>query len=358
MMTSRQRLLATLKHQEPDRYAWAPLLDPYFMHGLPPAQADAGIPAFLRSIGADILLRHAPAYQTRLEGVTVTEQRHDAITVRTVHTPLGDISETSEHYPGAETDYTTEYMIKTPEDYDRVALYIRSQISVADYAATQQAIDAVGEDGLVTVNGGSPPLTGFFRFLPQEQVTYEFYDHPERLDKLAEAVHVYTLAQAKIAAASPAEVVIAYSADITTRLISPAMFERYALPYLQECARAVHAAGKLFVIHTCGDVRGLLPLMRQAGIDGIDSLSEPPLGNTPFEVAMDVLGDGVCLIGGVSPIVLANGTPAQLRAHVLDLFRRVPSRRNLLLCTSDATAYATPVENLKLVADLVKEHGG
>jgi hypothetical protein len=41
---------------------------------------------------------------------------------------------------------------------------------------------------------------------------------------------------------------------------------------------------------------------------------------------------------------------------VLDLFRRVPHRRNLLLCTSDATAYGTPVENLRLVADLVKTY--
>jgi uroporphyrinogen-III decarboxylase len=92
-------------------------------------------------------------------------------------------------------------------------------------------------------------------------------------------------------------------------------------------------------------------------VDAIDSLSEPPLGNTPFEIAMKELGDGVCLIGGVSPVVLANGKPEEVRAHVLDLFRRMPSRRNLLLCTSDATAFGTPVENLRLVSELVKELG-
>ncbi|MBM4456706.1 MAG: hypothetical protein FJ011_02885 [Chloroflexi bacterium] len=70
----------------------------------------------------------------------------------------------------------------------------------------------------------------------------------------------------------------------------------------------------------------------------IDSLSEPPLGNTPFELAMREPGDGVCLIGGVSPIVLANAGPEEVRDHVADLFRRVLSRRNLLLCTSDVLA--------------------
>jgi hypothetical protein len=51
-MTSRQRLLATLRHQTPDRYSWAPLLDDYFMKSLAPEQPAAGIPAFLRDCEA------------------------------------------------------------------------------------------------------------------------------------------------------------------------------------------------------------------------------------------------------------------------------------------------------------------
>jgi uroporphyrinogen-III decarboxylase len=356
MMTSRQRILATLRHQEPDRYSWAPLLDPYFMQGLPAEVSAAGIPAFLRSIGADIFLRHCPFCDVTLEDVTVTEAREDDRITRTLTTPLGPISETSLHIAGAETDFITDHLIKGPEDYEKVLYIITHQRLTPRYEQTQQTVDELGEDGVVQINAGSPPLTAFFRYLPQERVIFEFHDHPERLDRLAASHHEHQLELCRLAAAAPAEVVIAYSADITTRLISPRMFERYALPYLQEYARILHAAGKLFIIHTCGDVRALLPMMRESGIDGIDSLSEPPLGNTPFEVAMEVLGDRVCLIGGVSPVVLANGSPDELRGHVLDLFRRVPHRRNLLLCTSDATAYGTPVENLRLVADLVKTY--
>jgi hypothetical protein len=356
MMTSRQRLLATLRHEQPDRYPWAPLLDPYFMQGLPREVAERGIPALLRDIGADIFLRHCSFADTALDDVTVSESRAGDRITRTITTPLGPISETSLHIAGAETDFITDYFIKTPEDYERVIYYLSHQRAIPRYEQTQQAMDELGEDGVVQINAGSPPLTGFFRYLSQEQVIFEFHDHPERLDRLAAAHHAFQLEMCRVAAAAPAEVIIAYAADITTRLVSPRMFERYALPYLQECAQILHAAGKLFIIHTCGDVRALLPMMREAGIDGIDSLSEPPLGNTPFEVAMDALGDRVCLIGGVSPVVLANGSAAELRGHVLDLFRRVPHRRNLLLCTSDATAYGTPVENLRLVADLVKEY--
>jgi len=356
LLTSRQRLLTILRHQKPDRYPWAPLIDGYFMQGLPPEQEAAGITAFLRSIAADILLRHVPCWRAQPDGVGVTEAKDGRWTVHTIETPLGKLTERSEHHPGAETAYITEYYIKTPDDYAAACHWLTHQNPVADYAATQRAIDEAGEEGLVTVDAGSPPLTAFFRFLPQEQVSFEFYDHPERLDKLAEAAHAYTFAQAQVAAASPAEVVVAYAADITTRLVSPKMFERYALPFLQETARVLHAAGKIFVLHTCGDVAALLPMMRRSGIDAIDSLSEPPLGNTPFEAAMAELGDDVCLIGGVSPIVLANGTPDDVRAHVLDLFGRVPSGRNLLLCTSDATAYATPVENLCAVSKLVREY--
>jgi hypothetical protein len=354
-MTSRQRLLATLRHDQPDRYAWAPLLDEYFTQSLPPEQAAAGIPAILRSIGADILLRHCACYREQPVDARLSETVDGNTTTRRIATPLGPLTETGLRLPGAETEYVTEFMIRAPEDYERACYWVSHQQTTPDYAATQRAIDEIGEDGLVTVDAGAPPLTAFFRFMPQERVIYEAHDNPAALDRLAAAVHQRALAQCAAAAGSPAEVVIAYSADITTRLVSPRLFQRYALPYLQEYARLLHAAGKLFVIHTCGDVRALLPLMRRSGIDGIDSLSEPPLGNTPFEVAMEVLGEGVCLVGGVSPIVLCNGTPDDVRRHVLDLFRRLPSRRNVLLCTSDATAYGTPLANLRAVAGLVRE---
>ncbi|OQA46734.1 MAG: methylcobalamin:coenzyme M methyltransferase [Chloroflexi bacterium ADurb.Bin325] len=301
-------------------------------------------------------MRHSPYCKIVLEDVTLEEQRDGDTIMRRIITPAGTITETSLHIPGAETDFITKPFIKTPADYDAVCFLLTHQHVTPDYPTAQRTIDETGEDGLVTIDAGAPPLSAFFRYLAQEQVLYESHDHPEQLDRLAAAVHEHQLAMCRAAAAAPAEVVIAYSADITTRLISPRLFERYALPYLQEYAAILHAADKLFIIHTCGDVRALLPLMRQANIDGIDSLSEPPLGNTPFEVAMAELGDDVCLIGGVSPIVLANGTPAQVREHVLDLFSRVPHRRNLLLCTSDATAFATPVENLRAVAELVKEY--
>jgi hypothetical protein len=354
-MTSRQRLLATLCHEIPDRYAWAPLLDPYFTSSLPPDQASLSIPVLLRMVGADILLRHVSCYREEPEGATVSQSSAGDITTTVIETPAGTLTEKSLHVAGAETDYVTEYLIKGPEDYDAACYWMTHQKVTPDYAATQAAIDEIGEDGLATINAGAPPLSVFFRFLPQTQVIFESYDHPERLDRLATAIHERALAECRVAAAAPAEAVIAYSADITTRLVSPALFERYALPYLQEYARLLHAAGKTFVIHTCGDVRALLPLMRAAGIDGVDSLSEPPLGNTPFELAVKELGDDVCLIGGVSPVILANGSPEDVRRHVRDLFRRMPSRRNLLLGTSDATAFGTPLENLRVVAEMVKE---
>jgi hypothetical protein len=58
-MTSRQRLLATLRHQTPDRYSWAPLLDDYVMKSLALEQSAAGIPAFLRDCEARRLSANA-----------------------------------------------------------------------------------------------------------------------------------------------------------------------------------------------------------------------------------------------------------------------------------------------------------
>ncbi len=156
-----------------------------------------------------------------------------------------------------------------------------------DYAATQHTIEEIGEEGLATVDAGSPPFTAFFRFLPQERVSSSSTITRSDWTGWQTPRTTIDFRPGPVAAASPAEVVVAYSADITTAPGIPTMFERYALPYLQEYAAILHAAGKLFVFHTCGDVRALLPMMRAPASTAIDSLSEPPLGNTPFEVAME-----------------------------------------------------------------------
>jgi hypothetical protein len=49
----------------------------------------------------------------------------------------------------------------------------------------------------------------------------------------------------------------------------------------------------------CGLLRNLLPVLKETGMDGINALTPPPVGDTPFEHALDVLGEDTIILGGI-----------------------------------------------------------
>lgn len=66
-MTSRQRLLAALRGEQPDRLPWAPLIDNYFFQSLDEDSRNAGYAAFCERTGCDLMHRHVPVLETYYE---------------------------------------------------------------------------------------------------------------------------------------------------------------------------------------------------------------------------------------------------------------------------------------------------
>jgi uroporphyrinogen-III decarboxylase len=67
------------------------------------------------------------------------------------------------------------------------------------------------------------------------------------------------------------------------------------------------AAGKTAIIHMCGHVRGILDLIRETRCDGIHFLTPPPTGDTPWEEALDALGEDLIIFGCLDPTVFVTG---------------------------------------------------
>ena len=83
-------------------------------------------------------------------------------------------------------------------------------------------------------------------------------------------------------------------------LFSPQVFRQMVVPYLRAATEKVHAHGKKFLLHCCGAVRPLLPMIIEAGVD----LQQVLCQGSPQEVAdevrrlIDILGaDGGYILG-------------------------------------------------------------
>jgi uroporphyrinogen-III decarboxylase len=97
-------------------------------------------------------------------------------------------------------------------------------------------------------------------------------------------------------------------------------------------------------------------MLREAEIDGIDSLSTPPIGDTELETYWQILGDQAILQAGLDVAILQEGTIHQVRMHVRDVLRRSQGR-SLILRSADEVPHGTPTENLMAVAEEVRSFG-
>jgi len=55
-------------------------------------------------------------------------------------------------------------------------------------------------------------------------------------------------------------------------LFSPAQFREFVMPYLTEVVDITHRYGKKFLLHVCGAVRPLLPMIVEAGVDMLEPI--------------------------------------------------------------------------------------
>ena len=79
------------------------------------------------------------------------------------------------------------------------------------------------------------------------------------------------------------------------------------MPHQRDFVAAAKRGGKTALLHMCGHVHGLLDLIRETGCDGIHFLTPPPTGDTPWEAALDVIGEDLILIGCPDPTIFASG---------------------------------------------------
>jgi MtaA/CmuA family methyltransferase len=98
--------------------------------------------------------------------------------------------------------------------------------------------------------------------------------------------------------------------DAATSLISPQMYEEFALPYEQEVCQAIHDAESLVKLHVCGNTTHLLDTMATSGADlfNVDHL-------VPLDKARDVYAaHGKCYKGNLDPVAhVMQATPDRCR---------------------------------------------
>jgi len=99
-------------------------------------------------------------------------------------------------------------------------------------------------------------------------------------------------------------------------LISKTMFRRFAAPYLQEMIDCIHRIGGRVLFHSCGSIAPLIPELIDLGVDVLDPIQPISPAMQP-ETLKASFGDKLCFHGGIDmQNLLPYRTPAEVQTEV------------------------------------------
>lgn len=114
---------------------------------------------------------------------------------------------------------------------------------------------------------------------------------------------------------------------------SPETFRDLIFPYYAEMVELFHSYDLPVVLHSCGYTEPALPLIVEAGFDGLNPM-EVKAGNDPLRIA-DGYGDKLTFVGGLDARILESGDRETIEHGVSALIEGMKSRGAFFVYASD-----------------------
>jgi len=164
--------------------------------------------------------------------------------------------------------------------------------------------------GLLGIFDVSSWLMGFQNF------ALALYDEPALVEAIIGRVADLAAAAVRHAVSLDNVGVIVFCDDMgynTGTLVKPDFLRKYIFPQHRRLADITHGAGKVFVLHSCGNLTAIMDeLIDSVGMDGKHSFQDVIM---PVEEVYQRWGDRTSILGGVDMDILGRGTEEQVRAR-------------------------------------------
>jgi len=323
-MTSRERMMAAFRIEEPDYF-------PMYVRGVRAwdeewcrtrHDSDHPIIAAGRAHGEDEAGWSAGGgrFLTASDDVTSETEAEDVgdwLIPRTiVHTPAGDLTsarrDSTRGLPGLEM----ESLVKTLDDIEKV-LSVPYVPLRPDCSGFFERDAEVGERGIVMVHIPIP-ISMVHNLMWSERLAIWSVIDREVMLRLIDVFLERTLDLLKYLISEGVGPIFATSGEeyVVPPLASPADFHEFVTMPAKQIGEVVHAAGGYRHVHCHGSISAILDDFVVMGANCLHPIEQPPLGDCPFEEAKRRIGDRVCLEGNIQIGDLYDAPTEELVAQV------------------------------------------
>jgi uroporphyrinogen decarboxylase len=137
---------------------------------------------------------------------------------------------------------------------------------------------------------------------------------------------------------------------------SPEMYREFLLPYHRRMGDFIHSHGLPFILHSCGRIRPLLPLIAKAGVDCLQAI-EAKAGQSVVEMA-EALGNSMAFMGNIDIRAFESNDPQVLEAEIVPKLEAIKRNRIPYIFHSDhSIPGSVRLETYEYALRLWRKHG-
>lgn len=262
----------------------------------------------------------------------IPKQKH--VVHRTYSTPVGHVSEKYQ-WGYALYEWPFEWAIKDLPDYRTAEYIIDDTEFFPSYEEFSSAEKIMGEDGIVTAMAPKSPLQSMlYELMGYNRFAIDYRMYRQEFDDLYRVFSKKQLEMYKVIADSPAEVVLT-DENINGIVTSPKLFENYCIPFYKNVADILHRKDKIFMVHCDGKLRSLRDLIATSEIDVVEAFTPPPIGDLSIEEARMAWKEKVIWANFPATVALQTGRDRIERETTSILKSAAPGDRFALGITED-----------------------
>lgn len=373
-MTSKERIIATMRGQKTDRVPFQLGITNMFsvfqnnyigwdvyLHNKVPmwkivadTQQRFGLDGYLY-IGVDSV----PDKDVQYKDDVVFANEEKIIVRTTMQTPEGNLWSESTYMKNESPTVTRGY-IKDENDF---ALWLKYSFRPTRYTCDilPEVKAYMGENGVVAGCAGRAP--GFHDLMmfvdgKLENTVYMYQDYPELFEEYVEKSHKAYLERVDQMVAMGFDYIEMSNSGMVT-LASPSLFREYSLPTIKAASKMIREAGMLSELHCCGFAKDVVQECHDhTDVDSINPLQEAPMGDCDLADIKKKYGDTLCLKGNVGVTnPLLYGTPEDVEKDVIRCMNAAKENGRFILFSEEGIGACTPVENVKAYVDAALRYG-
>ena len=273
-------------------------------------------------------------------------------------TPKGELSMVlqSNEY----TSWVSEYLIKNKSDIEILGEFMTAPN--CDVEIVNQEVEKFGDRGVVRghiccfeIFGQPGTWQDAACIMGIERLIMETYDDPQWVHELLKILQRRKKSFIKSLEGANYDLLELGGGDASSTVISPKLFDEFVAPYDMELIELAHQAGQKIVYHTCGGMMPMLERIADMKPDAMETFTPNGMGgDVDLAEAKKRIGDKVCMIGGFDQFHFFNDcSPADTRKEVRRCFEAAEENGGYILCPSDHFFDAEP-ELIKAYVDEAK----